>query len=409
MAPKKRNSNNSDLAGTNIKVSVKGDKEYFYYIMPDGSHAALAHGDRKSSIEAAHLLNRELRPSGSIVNRIINTPPKPTTKNPLLIEVLKDFELEWLPEQNYSKRVMQDRVQRINRYREEWRHARIADLDTFAVATFLRKFSAESAIKHKQVLEPLFRFAASRGYETQNPMINIEKRKVPKRKRARHTWAGHLAIYNAAPEWLQRAILIALYSLQRRSDLIAINIREHINIESRTIRVLQQKSRNYDKPVFIDIGMGEELFGVVTAAIKSDVPCPYLIHYRPERIKDDARAAKPHPFAVTAEYLSKAYSKVRDAVGVYNHLPVLERPGIHSLRALGIWLYTKAGYSDEYIMALAGHATEKMKAHYTEGHERAAPVKVSAGLSLSAVDLSGVDWETDLPKSLSKLADSAGE
>jgi len=151
--------------------------------------------------------------------------------------------------------------------------------------------------------------------------------------------------------------------------------------------------------------MGEELFGVVTAAIKSDVPCPYLIHYRPERIKDDARAAKPHPFAVTPEYLSKAYSKVRDAVGVYNHLPALERPGIHSLRALGIWMYTKAGYSDEYIMALAGHATETMKAHYTEGHERAAPVKVNAGLSLAAVDLSAVDWETGVSQKLKAISD----
>jgi enterobacteria phage integrase len=406
MAPKKRNTDNSDLTGTNIKVSVKGGKEYYYYIMPDGKHEPLAHGDRKTSIEAAMQLNRALRPSGSVAERIINAPPKPTTKNPLFIEVLDQFEREWLPEQNYSKRVIQDRKQRLNRYRAEWPHEKIGSLDTFALATFMRKFSPESATKHKQVLEPLFRFAASRGYETQNPMINIERRKVPKRKRARHTWAGHLAIYNAAPEWLQRAILIALYSLQRRSDLIAINIREHINMDERTIRVLQQKSRNYDKPVFIDIGMGDELFDVVTTAIKSDVPCPYLIHYRPERIKDDARAAKPHPFAVTPEYLSKAYSKVRDSVGAYSHLPAIERPGIHSLRALGIWLYTKAGYSDEYIMALAGHATEKMKAHYTEGHERATPVKVSAGLSLGAIDLSAVDWENGVSSRLKSIAEN---
>ena len=93
-------------------------------------------------------------------------------------------------------------------------------------------------------------------------------------------------------------------------------------------------------------------------------------------------------------------------MGVYNHLPKIERPGFHSIRALGIWLYGKAGYPDEYIMALAGHATEKMKAHYSEGHEKAKPVKVSAGLSLTEVDLSGVNWETDLSKVLRSIVNA---
>lgn len=119
------------------------------------------------------------------------------------------------------------------------------------------------------------------------------------------------------------------------------------------------------------------------------------------------REARLHPFAVPADYLTREYSRIRDEAGCYNHLPKLQRPGTHSIRALGIWLYTKAGYSDEYIMALAGHAAEKMKAHYFEGHEKPAPVKVSADLSLSRVDLSSIDWETDLSRPLLKLADSS--
>jgi len=406
MPPKKRNNENSDLTGTNIKASVKGQKTYYYYVMPDGTHEPLLHGDRQGSLEAAIALNQALRPSGSVVERIINTPRKIDSKNPLLIEVLDRFEAEWLAEQSYSARVLQDRKQRINRYRAEWPHKTIGEMDTFVIAQFLRQFSAEAALKHRQVLEPLFRFAASNGLETTNPILNLEKRKIPSRKRARHTWAGHQAIYDAAPDWLKRAISIALYSLQRRSDLVAINIKEQINMSDRSMRILQQKSRNYDKPVFIDISMGEELYRAVQSAIKSDVPCPYLIHYRPIKIKDDARDAKPHPFAVTPSYLSKAYSKIRDSVGVYNHLPAIERPGFHSLRALGIWLYTKAGYPDDYIMALAGHATEKMKAHYAEGHEKPKPVKVSAGLALNAVDFSEVTWETDLSKPLLSIIDS---
>jgi integrase len=179
-----------------------------------------------------------------------------------------------------------------------------------------------------------------------------------------------------------------------------------IDLKARTIRVLQQKSRNYDQPVYIEIKMGEELFDAVMRSVWSGINCPYLIHMRPTRIYKAAREAKPHPFAVLPDYLTKAYSKVRDEIGVYDHLPAAQRPGIHSLRALGIWAYHKAGYSDEYIMALAGHATEAMKAHYIEGHEKPKPITVNADLSLSGVDFSDVNWETDLSPKLKQLAES---
>lgn len=409
MAPKNRDPKNSNLVGTNIKKMVKGGKCYYYYQMPDNSLAPLAHGDEKASIEAAHALNRALRPSGSIVERILQTPPKITTKNPLFVEAINDFEQEWIPIQNYSARSLDERRIKLNQYRREWPHKRISDLDTFVVATFLRKCTASASRQHRILLDQIFRYSASRGLSTQRPMIDIEKRRSERRKRARHTWDGYEAIYNASPQWLKNACDAALYSLQRRSDLVAINIDEQIDLKARSIRILQQKSRNYDKPVYIDIVMGEELFKAVMASVWSGITCPYLIHHRPTRITKQMRDSRPHQFAVTADYLTRAYSEVRDSVGCYDHLPKLQRPGFHSIRALGIWLYTKAGYSDEYIMAIAGHANEKMKAHYTEGHEKPAPLRVNAELSLTGVDLKNIDWETDLSKPLLKLADSAGE
>lgn len=47
-----------------------------------------------------------------------------------------------------------------------------------------------------------------------------------------------------------------------------------------------------------------------------------------------------------------------------------------------------------------------MKAHYAAGHEKPKPVKVNAGLSLTTVDLSGVNWETDLSKNLRSILDT---
>lgn len=406
MAPKRRDPRNSDLTGTNITYHKSGGRVYYYYKMPDGSEEPLIHDDRQGSIEAAHALNMALRPSGKAVEKILaRAVEAPKSKDPHLVEVLALFESEWLPAQNYSKASLAQRKIKINQYREHWPHARISELDTFAVAQFLRKFGAESARQHRVLLDQFFRFAASNGYATQRPMLEIEKRRQEKRKRARHTWEGYKAIYDACPQWLKNACDAALFTLQRRADLVAIHIRDQIDMEARTIKILQAKSKNYDKPVHIEIAMGEDLFKAVRAAVTSDVPCPYLIHHRPLRITAESRKAKPHPFAVLPEYLTRAYSEVRDRVGVYNHLPIIERPGFHSIRALGIWLYTKAGYSDEYIMALAGHATEAMKARYTAGHEKREPLKVAAGLDLSAVDLRSVNWQTDLSKTLRSIVD----
>src|SRR5690606_29743010 len=192
-------------------------------------------------------------------------------------------------------------------------------------------------------------FAASSGYQTQRPMVDIEKTKQQPRQRLRHNWDGYRKIYEASPDWLQRAQDAALYTLQRRSDLVAIRFDQHIDLKAKTIRVQQQKSRNYDEPVHIAIHMGDELHAAVMAAHWSGINCPHLVHCRPKRSTRKTREAKPHKFAVLPDYLSRAYSEVRDRVGVYNHLPKAQRPGIHSIRALGIWLYTKAGYSDEYI------------------------------------------------------------
>lgn len=407
MAPRNRDPKNARLSGTNIKVVTKGARRYYYYQMPDGSLEALVHDNEQASVEAAHALNRALRPSGRVVERILAQPPRPTTRNPLAIEVLDQFEREWLPAQNYSDRSLYERKLKLRQYRKHWPHQRIGDLDTFMVAQFLRQLSAESARQHRVLLDQLFRFSASEGYQTQRPMVDIERRKQEKRRRARHTWDGHMAIYEAAEPWLQRAIRIALLSLQRRSDLVSIHVENQIDLKSKTIQILQQKSANYDEPVFINISMGDELLEAVRDCIWSGINCPYLIRHRPKRITKAMRESRPHVFSVPPDYLTRAYSRVRDKVGAYDHLPTIERPGIHSLRALGIWLYTKAGYPDDYIMALAGHATQRMKAHYTEGHEKPVPVTVNADLSLSSVDLSNIDWETDLSAPLKALADSS--
>lgn len=405
MSPRHRSSKNKHLTGTNIKkIKKKNGEIYFYYIMPDGQLEPLVHGNERASIESAIALNNALRPSGNVVERILNRPPRQEIKNPPITHVIKEFQGEWLEKQGLSENYLAARKNKLRQYEKYWPAKLVGDIDTYEVATFLKPLTAEAARQHRSLLDQLFRFAASNGYTTQRPMVEIERKKQQKRERVRHTWEGHRAIYEASAPWLKIAIDAALYTLQRRSDLIAINIDSDIDLKDRAIRVLQNKSLNYDEPVFIDITMGQELYDCVLASRFSGINCPMLVHHK-QRITRLKSSSKPHDFAVTPDYLTRSYSKVRDEVGIYNHLEKKKRPGIHSLRALGIFAYFKAGYPEEYIMALSGHAKKEMTAGYFEGHEKQKPIVVDAGLSLKELDFSNIDWETELSPALLKIAD----
>jgi|GEM_PF-1267127 len=132
----------------------------------------------------------------------------------------------------------------------------------------------------------------------------------------------------------------------RTVTYVAIDLDKNINLKNRTIRVLQQKSVNYDEPIYIDITMGQELNDCIVSSRFSGINCSMLAHHK-QRVTSAISRKKPHGFAVTPDYLTQAYSKIRGEVDMYNHLPKIERPDIHSLRALGIFAYSKAGYPDE--------------------------------------------------------------
>lgn len=111
------------------------------------------------------------------------------------------------------------------------------------------------------------------------------------------------------------------------------------------------------------------------------VPGAHLLRTRPRRMTVQARRANPHPLAVHPDHLSRSFTDLRDQVGAYSEHPRDERPTFHELRALGVHLYTQAGYSKDDVMALSGHASEAMFEHYERDHANKKPRFVEAGLS----------------------------
>lgn len=405
MAPKKRSKQNSDLTGTNVRHKRgRGGVVYYYYEMPDGNLESLG-TSREDAIEAALALNLEFRPSGQLVKNIVER-GRPL-KNPVLVATLDEF-LEYCKhEENLSDNYLRNGAIYTNQWRDAFPAEFIKSFDAFKVATYIRNIESRHAQRNHYIwFKKYFLWAASiKGYETSRPMSEMKAPTVPPPVRKRHTWEERQKIYSNAEPWLKVAMNAALYTLQRRSDLTSLAIGKQIDMKKRTITVLQQKTRNYAQPVYIEITMGDELYETIKQSQALPVFSRRLIKRRPKRFKKGEKA-KASTYYVTPEMLTREYTKARDDADAYANLTPPERPTLHSERALGIWLYWKAGYSEEYIMALAGHATERMFQHYKDGHEKPEPVKVNAGLSLSQVDLSKVDWATEtLPANLQKLVE----
>ncbi|MGB0468729.1 MAG: tyrosine-type recombinase/integrase [Pontibacterium sp.] len=395
-------------------IRKKNGPTYHYYKMPDGSLEPLG-TDHQQAVEAANALTVAFRQSGSLVERVLNKANNPKTlynpRNPPMMQVIDEYKENQLREELKRNRIGQEtfdgKLLLLREYNTVIGKTQCQNVTTFDLAQHLKDRTGHVQQKHIPLLKKLFRYAIASGYRTTNPANELQPKEPEARQRKRHTWEGFQKVRATAPEWLQRTMDIALYSLQRRSDLIRMHI-DHADQENRAIDILQQKTRNYANPVYIRISAGDTLWQAIRTAITSDVPCPYMVHCRPLRMTAQARDAKPHPFAVLPDYLSKQFSKWRDESGAYDHLPKNQRPSFHDIRALGILMYHKAGYPMDYIMALAGHALSATTEHYISGHENPKPVTVSAGLSLAQVNIEDIDWKTaQLPPELARLVDES--
>lgn len=399
MAPKRRTRKNSDLVGTNIKVIKRPHGFDYYYKMPDGKLVGLKDHNgvwatREEAIEAALLLNQHLRKSGDVVRSVmeprIGSPAKSVDNLNTILDLILKLDAKPL-KKNLEKinkgkvdRTLEEKLYKVKKYREQWGDKSISSFTTKDIADFLDKQEPHPYIKHRALLKGIFNFAIQRGFIEKNPVDATELKEEPKRVSERHTIEGIKKIYEASPDWLKRAIKLALLTLQRREDLVLLTWKD-IDLDSRQILINQGKAEGYDTPVYITIAMGDDLYSVIKECLNSGIHCPYVLHYRPTRTSTKKLKSKHHPFAITPDHLTKSFAKVRDDCGAYAAMDIKVRPSLHDLRALGSYLYQQAGFAESYIQSLDGHANWEMTKRYIDGHEKPKPISVSADLSLQSI------------------------
>lgn len=303
----------------------------------------------------------------------------PTVKN-----LLERFAKEWLKDKGYAPRTLEEIEFKLERYRLDLGERLIGQMDVLAMAEYLDNFSNNAYTKHRGLWVQIFAFAVAKGLaERNNAELTLVKKEAEK-KRQRHTLEGLMKIVDAdtTPPWLKQAIRLALASLQRREDIVTW-LKTAADMEKNTLTVSPGKTQGYDNPIHLKITMGAALREVVGECLRSPIASPYLIHYKPRSRRREQIEAKDHWTSVTPDYLTKEFSKARDAAHAYDHVAAGERPTFHEIRALGAWLYEQQNFPQEYIQALLGHADEKMTRHYQEGHDEKKIEYVEVGAELA--------------------------
>lgn len=376
MTPRPRGTGSLDLP-PHVEIDKKSNGTIYYrYMLPNGQRKSLGK-DRNEAIVAAMALNAALDRHPDIVAKILETNRKITTNIPSFEDGLKEFLQLRLSEKTYAKSTLTIINANCDKYIETWGSIYCNEITLNMLATYLKEQTPFQAEKHRSLLIDIFKYFVANGWANDNIAEKTLKPIRPKKTRQRLSNETLAQIRAVSPDWLKYAIDLALHSTQRRGDLVAL-LRTAVNVKENTFTVLQHKSLNYDKPIYIEVDMHPELAEAVMKCLENSfsLNCPYLIATRPDRITAHNRAVKLHAFAVTEDHLTKQFQKYRDLSGACDHLEPRQRPSFHDLRALGIFNITEK-YGKAYAQALAGHATEKMTDHYLHGHEEPKPQRVS--------------------------------
>lgn len=304
------------------------------------------------AITAAKSLNIKLLKNSDLVTRVMGI----TT----VTQVITRFENERLVDLQYAERTLSEVKIRLNVLRREFGDRSWHELTLELLSQWLNTRTVDAYIKYRITLIDLFKFARAVGICEQNIAEVLLPKPAPKRKRERLTYEHVQQILAAAPPWLKIAIELAILTGQRREDLVLLRFD---NIENGRLLLTQIKTG-----VDIAIKMGPMLTEVINRARESGIDCPLIIHQRPQR---KVRSVKrTHWAAVTPDFLTDNFSKVRDSLELFQNWPTEKRPTFHELRSYAAHTYRALGYSTHFIQSLLGHKSLGMTEKYLSGHAK---------------------------------------
>lgn len=315
--------------------------------------------DKAQCVKAAKKLNAQLMPADTdLLERV-------TGAGQTWTMAVYRYEQDIVPDKDWSEKTRSQYVTYFCKLRQcRMGSMALADIEVIHVNDALDRLTTGRRMRnvYRQLMVQIFAYGQNLGWCHDNPAEVT--RKVPeKRQRMRLTMEGYQAIRDQAPHWLQIAMDLSLITLQRPEDLV---VARYDDIKDGRLHIQQQKSvRAGIARTKLRIAISPELQAVIDASRDGKL-CPYIIHRRPIRTRPSR--IKSHPMQLSVDQLGKAFATARDNSGYYDNTKS-PPPTYYEIKSLGGDRYRAAGWSEDAIQALYGHADKATTERYLAGHE----------------------------------------
>lgn len=284
-------------------------------------------------------------------------------------------------EEKLSEKVKQGLLNDAIRAKEFFSDIPSVDIDLEHVNLYLKKYHANGSaeVQNRKVmfLKKLFSYAVDESIMLENPATRKKLKKLDDKKRQRLSLKDFLRIKNNAPLWLQTAMELSLQTSQARLEVsrIKYSIKSPNYGESGCVwfdtpkngiygnLYINRQKTKHKEAAHISIPIGEELKKIIDRS-RDHILSPYVVHRLPEKANKKNKNVD-HYTQIDASYLSKAFSAIRDKLGVMDNLPKAYRATFHEIRALSAHLFEQQGVNPQMRMA---HSDEKSTKVYTKNH-----------------------------------------
>ncbi|MGL4735175.1 MAG: phage integrase Arm DNA-binding domain-containing protein [Enterovibrio sp.] len=254
------------------------------------------------------------------------------------------------------------------------------------VNDYIARYHAGSSanVQNRKVswLKKLFSYAADESLMPSNPAVNKKMKRVQAKKRQRLKLEWFKAIHEKAPLWLQTAMDLSLQTTHARLEISRIQYSIQKPTAQNcgcvwfstpkndggatifgTLYIHRQKVERKEA-AHVAIPIGTELKRIIDRS-RDKIVSSYVVHRLPTKQANELSKEVKHITQISPDYISRAFSALRDEVGCCSHLQPAERPTFHEIRALSAHLFDCQGINPQARMA---HTNAESTKIYTQNH-----------------------------------------
>ncbi|MFW8589872.1 integrase [Glaciecola sp. 2405UD65-10] len=370
MAPRRKQASNSDMPTGLSPVKHRGVIR-FRYRYPSGKDFWFPMGTtRNDAVEAACIFNAEYRNPHILAMENADKYNRPLAK--------------WLPkvirrvrtDERLSPQVLKTFLSNCDKLIETHGSVYSKSINLEMVNDFIEQHASNKSIEvqNRKILFlcKVFDYLVDMSAMSKNYARDKKLRPTAKKLRQRLKVEDFELIYNAAPNYLKTAMALSIQtthavleiSLAKYKDCRMLDKPELLDgvLVFGYMRIHRQKVKTKESSR-VEIPITSALKQIIEDSRNDKVLSPYIVHAIAKR-KNIPKVCD-HPTQLTSDYLSKAFSRVRDELGILGNIEKAKRPTFHEIRALSIHLYDLAGYDPQ---ARAAHANAETTKIYKDGH-----------------------------------------